>query len=75
MVKDAWNIRLVPRYGLGVFFVLSHLASGARVIMLSHGVARRYADRFLVGGATTAGFVALAIMFAMCGARLGFVVP
>jgi hypothetical protein len=43
--------------------------------MLSHGVARRYADRFLVGGATTAGFVALAIMFAMCGARLGFVVP
>src|SRR5579863_8862869 len=47
LIKDAWNIRLVPHYGLGVFFVLSHLAAGARVLMLSHGVARRYADRFL----------------------------
>jgi hypothetical protein len=57
----------MPHYGLGVFFVLAHLASGARVIMLSHGVARRYADRFLVGSATAAGFVALVIMFGMCG--------
>jgi hypothetical protein len=49
LVKDAWNIRLVPHYGLGVFFVLSHLAAGARVIMLSHGAGQRYADRFLIG--------------------------
>jgi hypothetical protein len=58
LVKDAWNIRLVPHYGLGVFFVLSHLTAGVRLIMLSHGVARRYADRFLVGSTTAAGFVA-----------------
>jgi hypothetical protein len=31
LVKDAWNIRLVPHYWLGVFFVLAHLATGARV--------------------------------------------
>jgi hypothetical protein len=31
-----------------VFSVLSHLAVGARVLMLSHGVARLYADRFLI---------------------------
>jgi hypothetical protein len=75
LVKDAWNIRLVPHYGLGVFFVLSHLAAGVRVLMLSHGVARRYADRFLIGGAMAAGLVAFVIMFGMCGARLNFVIP
>src|SRR5260370_12521480 len=69
LVKDAWNIRLVPHYGLGVFFVLSHLAAGGRAVMLSHGVARRYADRFLIGSPTAAGFVAFVIMFGMCGAR------
>jgi hypothetical protein len=75
LTKDAWNIRLVPHYGLGVFFVLSHLAAGARVLMLSHGVTRRHADRFMIGGATAAGLVAFAIVFGMCGARLDFVMP
>jgi hypothetical protein len=34
--------------------------------MLSHGVARLYADHFLSGGAMAAGLVAFAIMFGMC---------
>ena len=59
----------MPHYGLGVFFVLSHLAAGARV---SHGVARLYADRFLIGGATAAGLVAFAIIF---GAAPGLTSP
>jgi hypothetical protein len=50
----------MPHYGLGVSFGFSHLAAGARV---SHGVARLYADRFLIGGATAAGLVAFAIIF------------
>jgi len=51
---------------------LSHLAAGARVLMLSHGVARLYADRFLIGGATAAGLVAFAIIF---GAAPGLTSP
>ena len=62
----------IPHYGLGVSFVLSHLAAGARVLMLSHGVARLYADRFLIGGATAAGLVAFAIIF---GAAPGLTSP
>jgi hypothetical protein len=38
--------------------------------MLSHGVARLYADHFLSGRAMAAGLVAFAIMFGMCGADL-----
>jgi hypothetical protein len=65
----------VPHYGLGPFFVLSHLAAGARALMLSYSVARRYADRFLIGGATAAGLVAFAIIFGTCGARFNFDIP
>src|SRR5262249_320756 len=34
LVKDRWNIRLVPHYWLGAFFVLAHLAAGARGVMM-----------------------------------------
>ena len=34
-----------------MIFVLSHLAAGARALMLSHGVARLHADHFLSSGA------------------------
>jgi hypothetical protein len=75
LVKDAWNIRLIPHYGLGVFFVLSHLAAGVRAVMLAHGVTRRFADRFLIGSATASGLTAFVIMLGMCGGRLNFVGP
>ena len=58
-----------------MIFVLSHLAAGARALMLSHGVARLYADHFLSGGAMATGLVAFAIMFGMFGARLNFAIP
>ena len=58
-----------------MIFVLSHLAAGAGAPMLSHGVARLYADHFLSGGAMAAGLVAFAIMFGMFGARLNFAIP
>ena len=61
----------MPHYGLGLSFVLSHLAAGARVLMLSRGVARLYADRFLIASATAAGLVAFVIMLGMCGIMLG----
>lgn len=75
LVKDAWNIRLVPHYGLAAFFVLSHLAAGGRSILLAHGVARRFADRFLISSATAAGLVAFVIMLGMCGAKLTLATP
>jgi len=73
LVKDRWNIRLVPHYWLGVFFVLAHLAAGARDVMMAHGVGKAFADRFMVGGAVVAGLVATVIMLGMCGMRVQFV--
>jgi hypothetical protein len=73
LVKDRWNIRLVPHYWLGAFFVLAHLAAGARDVMMAHGVSKGFADRFMVGGAVVAGLVATVIMLGMCGMRVQFV--
>jgi hypothetical protein len=70
LIKDSWNIRLVPHYWLGVFFVLSHLAAGAREVMISHGIARFVADRFMIGVSISAALVATAIMLGMCGVRV-----
>jgi succinate dehydrogenase/fumarate reductase cytochrome b subunit len=73
LIKDAWNIRLVPHYWLGVFFVLTHLAVGGRVIVMAHGIGRTLADRFVVGSTAVAAVVATVIMLGMCGMRIQFV--
>jgi hypothetical protein len=75
LIKDAWNIRLVPHYALGVFFVLAHLFSGMRIVMLSHGVRNTIADRVMIGGSIAAALVASVIMLGMCGMRVSIVVP
>jgi len=71
LIHDAWNIRLLPHYALGVFFVLSHIASGLRVLLITHGVARRPVDRFWSVGVALSAIVAAAIIAGMCGVRIG----
>lgn len=71
LIYDTWNIRLLPHYALGVFFVLSHMASGLRVVLIAHGVAQRSADRIWSAGVTLSAIVAAAIIAGMCGVRIG----
>jgi hypothetical protein len=71
LIHDAWNIRLLPHYALGVFFVLSHIASGARVVLISHQVARRRAERFWSVAVALSAMTAAAIIAGMCGVRIG----
>ena len=63
----------MPQYWLAVFFVLAHLAAGARVVIMEHGVSKAFADRFMVGSAVVAGVVATVIMLGMCGMRVQFI--
>ena len=70
LIQDAWNIRLLPHYALGVFFVLSHLASGLRVVMLAHGVRPAIANRFWTAALAGAALIATAIIAGLCGVRL-----
>jgi len=67
LIHDAWNIRLVPHYYLGVLFVLAHLALGARIVALNHGVQRERADAWTKAGIVLAALIALLIMLGMSG--------
>jgi hypothetical protein len=71
LIHDAWNIRLLPHYALGVFFVLSHIASGLRVVLIAHGVDRRNADCLWLICVAISIIIAAAIITGMCGVRVG----
>jgi len=73
LIRDPWNVRLVPHYWLGVFFVLSHLSSGLRGVLLAHGWRRAVADRIMIGGSLTGSLVATLILLGMCGMRMQFI--
>lgn len=70
LIMDPWSIRLLPHYALGVFFILAHLGSGLRVVLLAHGTAPAMANRVWWFGAAGAALVSLAIMLGMTGLRL-----
>jgi hypothetical protein len=70
MINDPWSIRLLPHYALGVFFVLAHLASGLRGILIAHGVNKQNANLTLAILSMGAALVALAIMLGLTGTRI-----
>jgi hypothetical protein len=70
LIQDAWDIRLLPHYALGVFFIVGHLSSGLRVVMLGHGVRSAVANRVWVAGLTVGTAISSAIACALCGVRL-----
>lgn len=70
MIHDPWSIRLLPHYAMGVFFVLAHLVSGLRVVLLAHGVSRIRVNTIWWIGASVSVIVSLLIMLGMTGTRL-----
>ncbi|MGH8081784.1 MAG: hypothetical protein ACREP7_14515 [Lysobacter sp.] len=70
LLLDAWNIRLLPHYAFGVFFILTHLCCGLRQVALAHGVGAARANRIWVAGLFVSALISAAIMAGLCGARL-----
>jgi hypothetical protein len=70
LIQDAWNIRLLPHYALGVFFIAGHLSSGLRVVMLAHGVRASVANRIWSAGLVLGALISATIVCALCGVRL-----
>lgn len=71
LIYDPWNIRLLPHYALGVFFVLAHLFSGLRVVMLAHKAETLLANRIWKLGILLSFAISVAIICGMTGFRLG----
>ncbi len=70
LIHDAFNIYLVPYYWFAVFFVLSHLASGARAVMLAHGSQKSHADGVHIFGMALSALAATLILLGMTGLRI-----
>jgi hypothetical protein len=70
LLLDAWNVRLIPHYLLAVFFVVTHLVLGARIIALAHHMSLKTADRLASLGTAGAAIFAAAIMIGMLGVHL-----
>ena len=70
LLLDAWNIRLVPHYALGVFFIVAHLFCGLRQVLLAHGMRQAVADRLWAAGLAGAAALSATITAGLCGLRL-----
>jgi hypothetical protein len=70
LLLDAWNIRLVPHYALGVFFVIAHLFCGLRAVLLAHQANPVTVARIWGSGLVLAAIVSAAIIAALCGFRV-----
>jgi len=70
LVFDPWNIRLIPHYWLGTFFVLTHLAAGARVVLAAHGVNQATVAKVWYFGLAASAVIATGILLGMCGLRI-----
>lgn len=70
LLRDVWNIRLVPHYALGAFFVVAHLVCGLRQVLLAHGVRREFVNGLWGAGLAGAAALSAAITAGLCGVRL-----
>lgn len=70
MIKDPWGIRLLPHYSIGVFFIITHLFSGLREVMLAHGASQLKVNKIWLGGALFGVLISLLIMLGITGVRL-----
>lgn len=64
LLPDAWNVRLIPHYSLGVWFVITHMGLGLRGVLIFHGVSTTAADRVAWGVGALGAAVALTITIA-----------
>jgi len=70
LIMSAWGIRLLPHYALGVLFVIAHLFSGLRGILLAHRVQPMTVDRIWQGGMLLAVVASALIACGLCGVRV-----
>jgi hypothetical protein len=64
LLPDPWNVRLIPHYSLGVWFVIVHMGLGLRGVLLAHKVSPALADRVAWGVGALGVAVALTITVA-----------
>jgi hypothetical protein len=71
LIGDPWNVRLIPHYLLAVWGLITHAGCGLRTVMLAHQVREPTADKVAAWISACGALVAIAIVSAQSGLRLG----
>jgi hypothetical protein len=71
LIADPWNVRLIPHYLLAVWGIITHAGCGLRTVMLTHHVRDTIADKVAAWISACGALVAIAIVSAQSGLRLG----
>ena len=71
LIGDPWNVRLIPHYLLAVWSLITHAGCGLRSVLLEHHVREATGNRVATGVSAGGALVAIAIVSAQSGLRLG----
>ena len=64
LLPDAWKVRLIPPYSLGVWFAIIHMGLGLRGVLLFHKVSVSAADRIAWAAGALGAALAITITVA-----------
>jgi hypothetical protein len=71
MLRNAWNLRLIPHYAMAVWAVTTHVGLGLRGVLRAHGVAQRRANFSAMGMSAAGAMVSVFITLGLIGLHLG----
>ncbi|WP_206951473.1 hypothetical protein [Trinickia acidisoli] len=70
LIKDEWNIRLLPHYSMAVFLVICHVACGLRVVTRTHGMPVARSNMIAWGIVGIGGVVTAVVTAGLVGMRV-----
>ena len=71
LIKDPWNVRLIPHYAIGVWAVVTHVGLGARGVIHAHSGSVRAGDLTAVVMTGLGAILSALITVALLGVHLG----
>jgi hypothetical protein len=71
LLRDAFNVRLIPHYAIAPWAVVTHVGLGLRGVLRAHGVAERSANSWAKGMSAVGAIVSILITLGLIGVHLG----
>jgi hypothetical protein len=70
LLRDAFNVRLIPHYAIAPWAVLTHVGLGLRGVQRAHGLAERRANLWAKGMSAVGAIVSVLITLGLIGVHL-----
>ena len=71
LIKDPWNVRLIPHYAIAVWALVTHVGLGVRGVLLAHGGSLRSGNWVAISLAALGAMLSALITAALLGIHLG----